>query len=875
MIKKKSISKGDILSKPISYKKITEKRLGVPSGVEYYGKSILHLDIKNEYVDDLGSQLKKTIVHGNITGKTTFINIGVGRGKTTAIYEFIEHLYKNTDHVIIMASPFRSLVQKDYDNITSGDLSLKRNPVPKKDVVNYMEVQEIAEMKRNGLGSAHEAQIEKLACKRIHVISINSLMRNPGDQYYFSSSLMKYYLTNIQRYIRDGLKPTDRHKLEALYKQKKKLESKTKSTGINKTLSKVEADIEKYENRKDNLYSRKAYLFFDELHESVHNFDKRYVYNLYNWSGLIANQYISSATFSESSLEVAIYLSYIFHGFINVLELPREKYPKHKQSRLHLVFTSGNYSKNNKYYGLESIQDLIDKKKYKKFHILSYSKKLIRYLEDQDYYKKLKPNICVSEDDFSSDPANRFDPTKINLGTNFKTGVNIPKGDPLFIILPYNYTSIFRTTSFGIFTDGEPAIIQALARVRSGSDVYVIVPEVDTIIDDEGHTNGFLQKHGLDGKLKYKNELPLPKTEELNAILLAYNKIFDEVNEKFIEYMEQQHKYSFYPDEDFFIQAFGSSHHKKAVIKDVLKKFYSEFGVYFRPKVYHTSHTEFILEEGQRYLCTEFLSCGKKIYPYVLWAALNDQFTNCTLKSIYKYYPPIEKLTIKTSTYVRDFTDFIKKQTEIDLKKLEKKKLTEIIEELTEVTRNVTKGGSNKTVTYTLDGKKLTKSQQKSNKNYWLTIMGTAIYLKSGKIVDLKDVEEFYLSQRVHHNDPSKNSLEAAYGRVKTFVDEFIKEYKGKGYAIQSKDYHKNKPKLKTSLKVKDLKADLIGIIGEEDPLFQKDAFSRFRKKDTLEQVYNAFLNSFIEKSVRPKRKKDQNFYEVKGAKLKKEKKML
>ena len=120
---------------------------------------------------------------------------------------------------------------------------------------------------------------------------------------------------------------------------------------------------------------------------------------------------------------------------------------------------------------------------------MSYSKRNSEFLE-----LKLKcntpKNLCVRSDDPKKDN-NPFDSLKCNIGTTFKTGIDIPDGDDLIIVLPSD------SKHLGIFSSGSIAVQQALARARKNSNVYVIIPELKETVKD-GKVNQLLSKIKLE-----------------------------------------------------------------------------------------------------------------------------------------------------------------------------------------------------------------------------------------------------------------------------------------------------------------------------------------------------------------------------------------
>ena len=284
------------------------------------------------YLDDLTDYLNNTKYK-----ETILINIGIGRGKTYSIYEHVRHLYCNTDEIVILASPFKSLVNKDYD-------SLVNLGIPKTDIQNYLDIQELSDHYKSLSKSSSQTEIGKnhIKKKRIHIISFNSLILNPGDVSYFPAKSTRQYVKGII----DHLKSKE----------------------------------------------KKVTLIMDEIHESVHNFSPKNVFNLYRFKPYIKKVVIASATFTESSIEASIRISHLTDYYTQIIELPREKFPKGDLCDLNLCFTNQDYNRSNT-KPLDIIQWIITQTKAKRFHILSYSKNLVDILVKDNFYKNFKPNI--------------------------------------------------------------------------------------------------------------------------------------------------------------------------------------------------------------------------------------------------------------------------------------------------------------------------------------------------------------------------------------------------------------------------------------------------------------------------------------------------
>ncbi len=59
-------------------------------------------------------QLTDLLVAAADKSETCIINIGVGRGKTSAAYNIINHFYDLEKYVVIMVAPFKKLVTRDF-----------------------------------------------------------------------------------------------------------------------------------------------------------------------------------------------------------------------------------------------------------------------------------------------------------------------------------------------------------------------------------------------------------------------------------------------------------------------------------------------------------------------------------------------------------------------------------------------------------------------------------------------------------------------------------------------------------------------------------------------------------------------------------------
>lgn len=364
------------------------------------------------YIKD---SLKK---HIELSDKNTVvINAGVGQGKTTAIIDIVKQYYDTTDYIIFIASPFVSLVEQYYKDVLEQD-------IPEESIFRY-EV----------LGNE---ELPEFWTKRIHIVTANCLLGNPGEDAFINSEVKRYYLDKLK----DHCERTN----------------------------------------------KKAIFIYDEIHDAVQNFQETYIFNLWKWRNIILKNYIISATYNEASKVVIEYLAELTEDKIQIIESERIRFPE-KQSELFLHYNDERFYKYDDPIIAQLVRDLISFGK--NVDILSYSKKLSEDIIDNktsgighELYQKYDViNNCTSELIMNQRgnrqaPQNKYNPDKCNVGTNFKTGVSIKKDDHAFvIILPPKGASLPFANNYGIFTHSVNSIIQALARQRVKGEIHIILPK--------------------------------------------------------------------------------------------------------------------------------------------------------------------------------------------------------------------------------------------------------------------------------------------------------------------------------------------------------------------------------------------------------------
>ncbi len=302
------------------------------------------------------------------TKNTVVINAGVGQGKSYAIIQtikrYFEKIKKDEKYLIFVASPFVSLV-KQYVNDIHTDAG-----IPEEAIFDY-----------NELGRNPEPNF----FKPIQVVTANTLLGNPGEDSFKNSEIKRKYLNSLSAFCKDK--------------------------GI------------------------KVIFIYDEIHDSYQNFEQKFIFNLWKWQEVIHKNFVISATFNEASKVVIKYLAELTNNKIRIIESERIRFDE-KQSDLFLHYSNDN----NFSIETNEIQEVIINavEKGKNIDILCYSKNLAKNLIDSTLLKdiskrqKIKINDCTSQLKSNSreenkEPKNRYDSTKINIGTNFKTGVSIKK----------------------------------------------------------------------------------------------------------------------------------------------------------------------------------------------------------------------------------------------------------------------------------------------------------------------------------------------------------------------------------------------------------------------------------------------------------------
>ncbi|MDB0600279.1 DEAD/DEAH box helicase family protein [Tenacibaculum maritimum] len=513
---------------------------------------------------------------------TTIINAGVGQGKTRAIIEVLTKYANNPDYLIVIAVPYKSLIEQYVIDCSKH--------IPKKQIFNLIGQEDELKKskKRKGWGFTSDETMLPISSKvrgtKVHIMTINALLGNPGDDNLFVSKMRSEYF--------------------------------------------------KYLNEFCQSTNKKMIWLFDEIHDSIHNFKEQFIYNLWSFHGLVHKAYIVSATFNEASKEVIKYVSEFTDKSIFIIESERTPKPE-KQSNLHL-----NFYIDHQLYKDANLVSLISSlvKNNKPFDILVYSKSLAEKLINPNKtspskVKKvsdvLKPRIleinrCFSEV-FNPKANKKYNKTKINIGTNFSTGINIECLEHTLIILFPKDLSVDYINNKGVFTNGSNVIIQALARQRKKGDIHVFLPNPD----------------GIDLK-------SLPHTETQN------NKMY----ECFKTYKRGNNKEAKYSDVNSLDNLLSTAYDKLIYDTSNANKKLKDTNRTGLNRLAYPTKEIFILNQGEKYITKEFF--GGNLSAYILWASLSNQFLNCKLKSIKN----ATRLDFDKENLLNDVRDFFNAETE-------------------------------------------------------------------------------------------------------------------------------------------------------------------------------------------------------------------
>ena len=529
---------------PIEFKKINPEDFRDEEQLNFnVGEKIMIEPNADGYIyDSLKNQIEM------FEKSTVVINAPVGSGKTYTILKLIKKIYEvDENSLIIVATPFVSLVQQYVDELhTTGG-------IPKNHIYNYL-----------NLGRNSES---KYTDKRIQVVTVNTLLGNPGQDAFENSKAKQLYLMSL---------------------------------------------IDKCETQ-----NKKVFFIYDEIHDAIQNFKEEYVFNLWKWKNVIFKNIIISATYNEASKTVIKYLAELTDSKIQIIESSRKQIPN-KQSKLSLHYSNDfNYTPTTDEL-VNLVEDLL--KRNKQIDILSYSKTLAKNIinDREGIGKKLidrfgKLNNCTSQllsnQRVENTPqTNRFNQEMCNVGTNFKSGVNITKDDhALIIIMPPRSSRLMFGNKFGIFSEGTNNIIQALARQRTQGEIHIILPRPD--------------KFNYDSLVKTSMTVNQRTVFENFYSRLAY--FDDKVSTVNYKILNEQG--------EILLNFYRDTLVKNAAIETLFLSKKNRVGL---PRLEFPPFEIFALNDGERFLANNYKFFGGDLSAYITYCSFTNQFVNCELSQI-------------------------------------------------------------------------------------------------------------------------------------------------------------------------------------------------------------------------------------------------
>jgi hypothetical protein len=511
----------------------------------------------------------------NPAKETTALNFQVGQGKTTLCYNLIEEYYKK-GYVVIVCSPFIKLIEKDYDEITrrvapKPSVSSKGIKGTPKVVFNYLDVAKKDNFQEYLSDTA-------AVLYSIHIMTINCLLGNSGDNELEQSFFKRNYIQNL-------------------------------------------LDITK---------NKKVVLFFDEIHEAVHNFNSLLIPNLLKWKGRIEKIFIASATYTPATIPVIKAAALLTDNNIQILESQRVKNLPQNQANIHLHVADFPYKNGHNYSKLICSEI----KKYQTnntpINIITGTVALAKKILDQKLFTVKIDSISKIRKSYSPTTVNvltgekniTYQQGQNNIGTTFKTGVNlINANDVLFVILPF-----IGYNNYGIFSDGISAIIQSIGRLRNGGELHIFMNAPEFLAGQQNDYDTFF------------NALPVQSH-------LLVNNSYDEVNKQYVKNINA------IKDEIVLMESNLSIATTNNIVPEK-----ERFGVWY-PNL-----TEYYLKSSSSVILKhDNCSFGRLLSPYILWACIHDQFINATLRNITHYSIPVPKHNINKNSAYKVFADIAKK----------------------------------------------------------------------------------------------------------------------------------------------------------------------------------------------------------------------
>lgn len=587
------ISSSDIINQKIEYKQVKADVISAICGKTCDIEEIT--PDKDGYVtSSLLDKLKQDINNKPNENLSTIINIGVGQGKTTAIYNLIEELDKTNNYIILMVSPYKKLTEKDRYN-----LEVKRSLK----VVHYADADKIKDR------TLREQEMKNMIVKggNIFITTVNTLFNNPGEDATELSYTKKLFSTELIN------KATKEHK--------------------------------------------KVVMVFDEFHVITDHFKGFYYHYLSRWNSLIERTYILSATFSEASIIASQFITELTENNAKIYYSERIKSVPQANLNLVYTSSvySGSDMSVLEAPLKELISKSLEKNR--PIHIISPYKELAKkiYSSKEIFTEEIRKNLLLNGRELNlliGNSSDVFDEEKTNIGTTFYTGIDIKKANSILVIIApsLNYPNYESgRIKLGIFSQGVTAIVQAIGRLRNSGDIFIISPPQNIFLKNTTSTQNYIEKlpEVIAGE-DYKEKEYLSLNKQATIIGKEYRKIYKDIDiNSFKEYEKRfnilknttDNNVKSYSNVDSFIEK--EINEKKELQKaTLLSKEEKEIELrkeFYLIKKEFPRQPEFTFKESDRIFTLKYESYGKDVMPYILYSAFHNQFTNCTLSNIFRY----------------------------------------------------------------------------------------------------------------------------------------------------------------------------------------------------------------------------------------------
>lgn len=748
--------------------------------------------LKEDLLDVLDDDRRETIV----------VDIQVGKGKTTAFYDLIEHLYKDESNVMLVLSPFKKLVEKDYQA-----LSIEKGL----DAFSYLSFKKMTSL-------ATEDLILDALEKRVHVLSINCLLRNPGEDVFEQAVEKNSYLDRLLRKCQED--------------------------------------------------GRSVHLFFDEIHESIHNFRASFLPYLMKWEPVVKRCFVSTATYTVASYPVIKYIACLTDNNIVYLFYPRKKWNSDKLSKIHLHIVDDEYSGKN-LAPLIHLKDLLERNQDKQINILAATKsiveglqaKTIRNNQPNPLYEVIKALGFNEVTGGGTRQEKKFDPNGNNIGTVFKTGVSIENPNSLFIIILPTVTDIF--SERGIFSDGLPSMIQAMARLRKGGDIHIFMHkpkyliEPNYVVDQNGVVHSDYWAFEIFTSLKNRllqNGEPHPMLSTM--VPWKYKNQFDALKLLIAEYKNEVEKVKAQ------VALLNVRQQQQAV----------NLGFHY------PSFEQFTMDGGGQKLLNKYVFFGGDLSSLMLWACMNGQFVNANLESIHCHSKHTIEVKLQTGSFKETLSGLIPSNVKEKVKGMSLRKAFPVLqnsilkgqvetdeeeEEDIEIPRE-----------FNVNGNTLTSAAIKNTPEFIQAIL--MIYSElQGVILTKDDLKGTYIRDSVKQsmNSVDDNAIVKAYQGLYEVRLKFLTFCKGqikkttKGRAVIPMDAYKYMP-----IDIVEDAQEVMAILSTADAFVRADAISIWQKivdkepQSCLKSVFGELKNLFTNiSSTRVPIKKVREYLSIEG----------